>query len=147
MRIEQPMNRVLNKLALPLLLGLAVSAYALTDKQRAEMEERIKPAGQVCLQGDSSCGTAVASAGGSGSGKSAKEVYDTYCMACHTTGAAGAPKLGDAGAWEKRLEAGIDQVYANAIKGINGMPAKGLCSSCSDEDIEETVDYIIDNSQ
>ena len=140
------MNRVLNKLALPLLLGIAMSAYALTDKQRAEMEERIKPAGQVCLQGDSDCGTAVASADG-GSDKSPKEIYDTHCMACHTTGAAGAPKLGDAGAWEKRLEAGIEQVYANAIKGINGMPAKGLCMSCSDEDIEETVDYIVDNSQ
>ena len=140
------MNVVVKKLAALALLGLCVSAFALTDQQRADMEERIKPAGQVCLQGDSSCGSASAASSG-GTGKSAEEIYNTSCMACHTTGAAGAPKLGDAAAWEERMSKGIEEVYANAINGINGMPPKGTCMSCSDEEIEATVDYILENSQ
>ena len=133
------------KLAVVALLSVCLSAFALTDKQRAEMEERIKPAGEVCLQGDSSCGAAVASSGGGA--KSGEEIYNSNCMACHSTGAAGAPKLGDAAAWTARLDKGIETVYANAINGINGMPAKGLCMSCSDEDIEATVDYMLENSK
>ena len=68
-------------------------------------------------------------------------------MACHTTGAAGAPKIGDAAAWDERLGKGIEEVYANAINGINGMPPKGTCMSCSDDEIEATVDYIVENSK
>jgi len=133
------------KLAVLALLGMAVSAFALTDKQRAEMEERIKPAGEVCLQGDSSCGAAVVSNGGGA--KSAEDIYNSSCMACHSTGAGGAPKLGDKAAWSDRLGKGMDEVYANAINGINGMPPKGTCMSCSDEEIEATVDYIVENSK
>ena len=131
---------------LVLLAGLSASVWAMTDQQRAEMEERIKPAGQLCMEGDSSCGSASAGTGG-GSGKSAEEIYNSSCMACHTTGAAGAPKLGDAGAWDERLRKGIEEVYANAINGINGMPPKGTCMSCSDDEIKETVDYIVENSK
>jgi hypothetical protein len=43
-----------------LLLGMAVSAHGVSDKQRAAIEERIAPAGSVCMEGDNSCGVAVA---------------------------------------------------------------------------------------
>jgi len=70
--------------------------------------------------------------------------YEGYCSACHTMGAAGAPKLGDKAAWDAILKkTPIAKVYENAIHGINGMPAKGTCSSCSDADIKLTVDYMI----
>ncbi len=128
-----------------LLAGFSASVWALTDQQRAEMEERIKPAGQVCLEGDSSCGSASASS--DGVGKSGEEIYSTYCLACHTTGAGGAPKIGDKAVWADRMSKGIGEVYANAINGINGMPPKGTCMSCSDGEIEATVDYIIENSK
>ena len=139
-------NVVLQRVAILALAGFCLTAFALTDKQRAELEERIKPAGQVCMEGDSSCGSASV-AGSGGSGKSAEEIYNTSCMACHTTGAAGAPKIGDAAAWDERLGQGIEVVYANAINGINGMPPKGTCMSCSDDEIEATVDYIVENSK
>lgn len=126
------------------LLGMCLSVYALTDKQRAEIEERIKPVGQVCLQGDSSCGSAVAAAGGEP--KSGEDVYSASCQACHAGGVGGAPKLGDESAWEDRLSKGIDQVYANAINGLNAMPPKGTCMSCSDEEIQATVDYMLESS-
>ena len=127
------------------LLAVALSAHGISDKQRTAIEERIKPVGQVCLEGDSSCGAAVASAGGAA--KSPEDIYNTNCMACHTTGAAGAPKLGDVADWNNRLDKGIEQVYVNAIDGYNGMPAKGLCMTCSDDDLKAVVDYIIDNSK
>ena len=127
-----------------LLLGATVSAYGVSDKQRAEIEERIQPVGQLCLEGDSNCGAAVAAASGA---KSAEDIYNSNCMACHSTGAAGAPKLGDASAWSVRLDKGIETVYANAINGINAMPAKGLCMSCSDDEVNAVVDYIVENSQ
>ena len=132
--------------AVLLLAGASLTAQAVSDRQRAAIEERIKPVGSICLEGDSSCGSAVAasSAGGATSGE---DIYNTNCMACHTTGAAGAPKIGDGADWESRMAKGIEQVYTNAIVGINGMPAKGLCMSCSDDEIKATVDYMIENSQ
>ncbi len=75
-----------------------------------------------------------------------KKIYEKYCQACHTTGSGGSPKLGDAAAWAPRLKEGVDQVYAKAIKGIGGMPAKGTCMTCTDEDIHHAVDYIIAQS-
>ena len=139
------MNVFAKKLALLALLGVCVSAFGLTDKQRAELEERIKPAGEVCLQGDSSCGAAMASSGGGA--KSGKDIFNSSCMACHSTGAGGAPKMGDKADWSDRIGRGVDSVYANAINGFNGMPPKGTCMSCSDEEIQATVDYMLENSQ
>lgn len=128
-----------------LLVGTTLTVHALSEKQQQEMEARIKPAGSVCLEGDSSCGAGSASA--VDGAKSPEQIYNTYCMACHTTGAAGAPKIGDAAAWKERVAKGMDTVYANAINGFKAMPAKGLCTTCSDDEIKDTVDYILSNSK
>jgi cytochrome c5 len=69
--------------------------------------------------------------------------YDNYCAGCHTMGGGGAPKFGDPNAWASYLKLPKDDVYHNAIKGINGMPAKGTCSTCSDDDIKQAVDYML----
>ena len=69
------------------------------------------------------------------------------CQACHNYGVAGAPKTGDVAAWADRLTKGIETVYANAINGIGGMPAKGTCMDCSDDEIIATIDYMLENSQ
>lgn len=130
-----------------LILGavLSLSANAVSDKKRAEIEERIQPVGQVCLEGDDSCGTAVAAV--ASGPQSPEDIYGSSCNACHATGAAGAPKMGDAAAWAPRIGQGMDTLYTHAISGFNGMPPKGLCMSCSDDDIKATVDYIIENSK
>ena len=73
----------------------------------------------------------------------AQQTYTQYCGACHDSGAAGAPKLSDNMAWAERLKQGKKTLYVNAIKGYNAMPAKGNCLSCTDQDIEQTVDYIL----
>ncbi len=79
--------------------------------------------------------------------KAGEAIYQKYCTGCHMAGGGGAPKFGDSGQWAPFLKAGMDTVYNNAIKGIDGMPAKGNCDACSDEQIKSAVDYIVGQSK
>src|SRR4029453_16435188 len=65
---------------------------------------------------------AAAPAGGAAKPADGKSVYDTTCMACHSTGAANAPKLGDKAAWKPRLAQGMPHLYTSALKGKGAMP-------------------------
>lgn len=129
------------------LLAASVFAVELSDSQRAEIEQRIQPVGEVCLQGDSSCGGAAVAA--SSGPRSGEDVYNSACMACHSTGAGGAPKMGDAAAWADRIAKGNDVLYSSGVNGVpgTGMIAKGGCMNCSDEEIHGAVDYIVAGSQ
>lgn len=53
---------------------------------------------------------------------SGEHVYNTQCAACHTSGAAGAPKLGDKGDWSARLKQGFDALVTASLKGKGAMP-------------------------
>tara|TARA_B100001758_G_C18259454_1_gene530223 strand:+ start:120 stop:617 length:498 start_codon:yes stop_codon:yes gene_type:complete len=75
--------------------------------------------------------------------KSGEEVYNAVCMSCHTSGAAGAPMIGNSSQWSDRLAKGKDQLYLNAINGIGIMPAKGGVTSLSDDEVNSAVDYIL----
>lgn len=76
------------------------------------------------------------------------QTYQTTCFACHGTGAAHAPEVGDVIEWEIRLEKGLETVVQNSINGLNGiMPPRGLCTTCSDEDMRALVDYMLENSK
>ena len=132
--------------------------------------DNIRPAGQVCMQGQSCVGqpaggasaaapaaaAPVASSAPAAAASAAAEVvaaavsdfdaaaaYNMSCMACHATGAAGAPKPGDEAAWNERLEKGMEAVMANVMNGVNAMPARGLCANCSDEDLHAIVEYMV----
>lgn len=72
-----------------------------------------------------------------------KGTYEQICQACHTAGLVGAPKLGDAAAWQARLTKGMDTLYTHAIQGFNAMPAKGGNPSLSDAQVKATVDYMV----
>ena len=74
-------------------------------------------------------------------------VYNTKCGVCHASGAAGAPKMGDAAAWAPRAAQGIDALLASAIKGKGAMPPKGLCMDCSDSELKASIQYMLDNSK
>ena len=115
----------------------------LTAAQEQQVAERIAPVGHVMMAGQ--VVTAVASAGGAG--RSGSDIYGTNCMACHTSGIAGAPMMGDSVAWAERLEQGIETVYANAINGIRGMPMRGTCMDCSDDEVIAAIDHSLDNSK
>ena len=76
-------------------------------------------------------------------------VYKKSCMSCHMTGAAGAPKVGDAAAWKSRISKGAAVLVQSAITGVPGtaMIARGACGACSDDDIKAAVDYMIAQSR
>lgn len=127
------------------LIGLFV-AGASGLAMASSIEERIKPVGDTCMAGEK-CASAVAAPVAEGAaGRAAEDIYKK-CTVCHATGAAGAPKLGDAAAWAPRVEQGMATLYDHAIKGFNGMPAKGLCFDCTDEELKAAVDYMVDESK
>lgn len=76
-----------------------------------------------------------------------KQIYDSACMACHATGAAGAPKVGDKAAWVPRIAQGMDTLLNHAINGIRAMPPKGTCMACSDDDLKAAVSYMVGKSK
>ncbi len=57
--------------------------------------------------------------------RSGEEVFKAQCTTCHTPGAAGAPKFGDAAAWAPRIATGFDALVNSALKGKGAMPAQG----------------------
>jgi len=73
----------------------------------------------------------------------AAAAYQASCFACHGSDALGAPQPGDAAAWEERMAKGMDAVMANVINGFNAMPARGICMTCSDDDLRSIVDYML----
>lgn len=111
------------------------------------IEERIKPVGSVCVEGEE-CGTAAPAGAEVASGpRSGDAVYNASCAACHATGAAGAPKTGDAAAWAPRIAQGNATLVKHAINGLNAMPPKGMCMTCSDDEIKAAVEYMVSESK
>ncbi|MDX2465600.1 MAG: c-type cytochrome [Porticoccus sp.] len=133
--------------ALVVVLGLAgcssdTEELKLTAQQEAEVSERLAPPGEVVLEKDvSSAPVASASTGP----RSGKDIYNKTCVGCHSMGGA-APKVGAAADWAPRVAQGLDTLYAHAINGLRGMPAKGLCMDCSEDEIKATVDYMLEQN-
>lgn len=71
--------------------------------------------------------------------KSGEEIVKSVCGACHMTGAANAPKIGDKGAWAKLNSQGLDALTASAIKGKNAMPPRGGVPDLSDYEIARSI--------
>jgi cytochrome c5 len=69
-------------------------------------------------------------------------VYGVTCVACHGSGAAGAPKFGDAGAWGPRIAQGYDTLVQHAVQGIRAMPAKGGNPDLDDVEVARAVVYM-----
>ena len=73
---------------------------------------------------------------------SALDKYDRTCRICHANGVGGAPKTGDVDAWRPRLEKGMESLIRASNRGLNGMPPKGMCYDCSDQDYEALISYM-----
>ena len=72
-----------------------------------------------------------------------KEIYTKTCAACHATGVANAPKLGDKAAWAPRVKQGEAALVASVIKGKGVMPPKAGNASLSEADIKAGVGYML----
>ena len=73
-----------------------------------------------------------------------KQTYERYCFTCHASGVAGAPVLDDKEAWTPRIARGRDALLKSVVQGMPpGMPPNGLCNTCTEEQLLESIDYII----
>ena len=68
--------------------------------------------------------------------------YQSACFACHGTGAAGAPKTGDAEAWAPHVEQGLETLLASVKGGKGAMPPGGLCADCTDAEYQELIEFM-----
>ncbi|MEY4642158.1 MAG: hypothetical protein RLZZ227_2152 [Pseudomonadota bacterium] len=133
-----------NLLVLLTLLSASYVTAAVEDDIRA----RIQQHGSVC-QSDEDCASGLNLGSAAAGPKAPEEIYQTYCFACHTTGANNAPVMGNIEQWAPRIAKGVDVLYVSAVNGLNNgaMPVKGLCANCTDEEIKATVDHMVANSQ
>ena len=111
---------------------------------QAEINNVIKPVGQVATSASAAATTEAAAGGGAVDGKA---VFQGTCVACHGAGVAGAPKAGDKAAWASHLAKGLATLHQHALHGFTGskgmMPAKGGNVSLSDAQVEAAVDYMV----
>lgn len=75
-----------------------------------------------------------------------KKAYQTACAACHDTGAAGAPVVGDKAGWSARMGQGVEALTASATNGKGAMPPKGGQMHLTDDDMKAIVEYMVKES-
>lgn len=102
------------------------------------ISERLKPVGQVYIEGAAPVTAQAAAPADIG-----KSRYETTCKVCHGTGVAGAPKFKNVADWKPRMSVGINGMLAIAIKGKGGMPPKGTCMSCTDDELKAAIQYML----
>jgi len=79
-----------------------------------------------------------------------KSVFTSACAACHGSGIAGAPRVGDKAAWAPRIAQGVATLETHAIKGFQGasgvMPAKGGRLDLPDDAVKAAVEHMVAQS-
>lgn len=70
------------------------------------------------------------------------EIYERACRNCHTVPDAKAPLTGDAKAWAKRLDKGMDALVAHVTAGFKNMPSGGLCPDCTADDYRALIVFM-----
>ena len=121
-------------------MGQSCVGSKITDTNTDDTAQPLEMNTSEDVQDDAGINEALA---GEGDDFDAAATYQTSCFACHASGAAGAPLLGDLEAGNSRMEKGMDVVMTNVITGINAMPAKGLCMDCTDNELRASVDFKI----
>lgn len=126
----------------PLIVGTVVGvAIIITlavvighDSKRVDEEEvnaRIQPVAKV----------EIAAAGAVAGNRTGEQLVQSTCFACHGTGAAGAPKIGDKSAWGPRIAKGLDGLLKSAMAGKNAMPPRGG-SDATDTELARAIVYM-----
>ena len=78
--------------------------------------------------------------------RSGETVVATVCANCHATGRDGAPKIGDAKAWEARSKRGLSALTATALEGVRKMPPHGGSLQVSDIEIKRAITFMVNQS-
>jgi cytochrome c5 len=104
-----------------------------------------KPLTLTCLAALGAMCALAANAAAPGD-RSGKEVVEHVCAACHGTGKDGAPRIGDAKAWEPREKRGLSALTATALEGVRKMPPHGGSLSLNDLELKRAITYMVNQS-
>lgn len=130
-------------------------------KQAKQMAARLAPMGGVyagdtgraAMQAAADAAAKVAASqvayGGTTDGKA---IFDHLCTSCHTSGVAGAPKVGNKAMWAPRIAEGMDTLFKHATDGYHGpdgnfMPPKGGNPALNEAQIKAAVTWMVDQSK
>jgi cytochrome c5 len=72
-----------------------------------------------------------------------KPVYDKYCVACHGSGVAGAPKFRESSSWKQRTDKSMSDLLQSVKRGLNAMPPMGMCTNCSNAELKAAIEYML----
>ena len=117
-----------------------VVAYAVPPGTNEEIAERLEPFGSVCRSDECGSAAAVVDTGP----LSGEQVYNQFCFACHASGVSDAPRFGIADDWEPRLAKSVSELVGSTVNGLGAMPPMGTCMACSEDEIGEAVDYMLE---
>ena len=138
---KQLITMVFVSFFVPLIIILLLMVFVNNGKRgdsSAITDELIKPVAQLNFK-DASAPRVM---------KTGEQVYKAVCSSCHASGAAGAPKFGDAGAWASRLGKGYDGLLTSVLKGKGAMPARGGANptDVSDYELGRAVVYLVNSA-
>lgn len=131
---------------LPLLVVVALTACGQktpATEPAAASAPAAAPAASVATPVSAPATAPVVAAASAGDLVKGEKIYTATCLSCHGAGVLGAPKFGDKTAWQPRIAAGKDTLYANAVNGFKMMPPKGGDAMLKDDDVKAAVDYMV----
>ncbi len=74
--------------------------------------------------------------------RSGEYIYLSVCSSCHSQNTPGAPQISNKSDWTDRLQKDRKALYESAINGFNGMPEKGFCDDCTDNEVIRAVNFM-----
>lgn len=89
---------------------------------------------------------ALSMANDGGTLQQGEKLYKSACVACHSTGAANAPKLGNKQAWAPIIARGMDEMMTVATNGKGAMPARGG-TKADDAALRAAVEYMVSRAR
>ena len=128
-------------------MAAVLSGSHTVDMSDAAIQARIAPVGQVNTDPGAAVAAATTPEPAATETVDGAQVYQSTCFACHGTGAAGAPRVGDQAAWADRIARGMDTLLNHALNGFNAMPPRGGNPGLSDDAIKAVVEYMVSESQ
>ena len=135
----------MTKSILFIVLGLALTTIGLEASEAEKaIEKRITPVGQVCVEGQDCAQEVSLISSNPDVIRSGEEIYEAACTTCHAIGLAGAPLFGSKVIWGERANEDLSVLVETVTNGLGGMPPMGMCMDCSQEELTDAVQYMLD---
>ena len=135
----------MNKSILFIVLGLALTTIGLEASEAEKaIEKRIATVGQVCVEGQDCAQEVSLVSSNPDVIRSGEEIYEAACTTCHAIGLAGAPLFGNKVIWGERANKDLAVLVETVTNGLGGMPPMGMCMDCSQEELTNSVQYMLD---